>query len=493
MSESIQAERTTKAGYLAMSEMVNTATRLGAMIILARIFSKAEFSSYRQVFLPYVFVMPLLALGLPDGLLYFLSVHKDRARNVLANNLLVLFSTALLFSAFILLGGRYLFSWGFKNPDLASVYLWMVPFAVLSLPIGSVRGCLVVMGQLKSLALFMIANRLVAFGAMAWVAWYTRAFEPTVVAFVIATAVFFPPGMWLMLKSCRTGEWRATKGEIQTQVGYSLPLGLSLIINQASRNLDKIVVAAMCPVEAFAIYVVGAMELPIVNIVANSAAAVITPDFTEYYRTGRKAEMLALWRRATIKCATVIIPVMVFLFFAAKPAVIGIFSESYASSVLIFQIYLFLLPMRMFVFGPVFLATKQTKKIVNRSIVAICLNAILTVGLTWKFEYPGAAVATVLTFVLWIFPYNLVFSCRELDASVAELFDLKKMGLVSVCSLAACCIFFWPQAWRTAWPLVEVSILGVLYFAVAGVLLHLFKLIDIRKVIVGALRSVGVR
>ena len=493
MSETIQAERTTKAGYLALSEMVSTATRLGAMIILARIFTQVEFGNYRQVLLPYAFIMPILALGLPDGLLYFLSIHRDRARNVLANNLVVLIVMSIGFGIFLLVGGNHLLAWGFKNPELVKPYLLFAPFALLSLPTASLRGCLVVMGRLKTLAAYTISNQLIVFAAVMFAAWYTREFEWAILARVIAVALFFIPAMWLMTRACETGAWEVSREQVKTQVGYSLPLGLSSIINQASRNLDKLVVAVMCPTEIFAIYVIGAMELPIINIVANSAASVITPDFTEYYRDGRKAELLGLWRRATVKCATIILPVMVFLMLAAQPAVVGVFSERYAPSVRVFQIYLLLLPMRMFVFGPVFLATKQTRKIVNRSVVALCLNAVLTVGLTWKFGYIGAAVATVLTFVIWIFPYNLVFSCRYLESSLSELFDLKKMGLIMICSLIGCIAFLVPSQFRPSLPLLEVIMMAIIYFLIVGLLMQGLKLIDLEKIVRGGFRSLGLK
>lgn len=489
MPESNQAERTTKAGYLAVSEIVNTATRLGAMILLARIFSKAEFSDYRQILLPYAFIMPLLALGLPDGLLYFLSIHRDRARNVLANNLAVLFGTSLLLFLFVLLGGNHLLAWGFNNPDLSAAYLIFAPFALLSLPTAPLRSCLVVMGRLKSLAGYLVVSRLVVFFAVVGAAWYFRSYEATVMALVISTGLFLPVAVWLMRRSCETGEWRMDMPEMCTQVGYSLPLGLSMIINQLSRNLDKVVVAAMCPKETFAAYVIGAMELPIINIVANSAASVITPDFAELYRDGKKAEMMALWRRTTVKCASIILPVMMFLLWAAEPAVIGVFTDRYTDSVIIFQIYLFLLPMRMFVFGPIFLATKQTRKIILRSAVAIVLNAFLTIMLTMQFGYIGAAIATVLTFVVWIFPYNIWFSCKYLQADLMEFFDVRKLVLILFCSVSGCMIFLLPSSMRPSQPILEVIELAILYFGSVGLMLHAFGLINLQKILVGVYQS----
>ena len=100
--------RTVKAGILASGTFLTTCVRLISAIILARVLSMYDYATYRQTLLAYAFVSPLLMLGLPDALYYFLPGENKRPRSLLMENLLLLSFMAGLFSLFLLFGGNRL-------------------------------------------------------------------------------------------------------------------------------------------------------------------------------------------------------------------------------------------------------------------------------------------------------------------------------------------------------------------------------------------------
>src|SRR5205814_625435 len=96
------------------------------------------------------------------------------------------------------------------------------------------------------------------------------------------------------------------------QVRFSVPLGLATLIGTVSLSLDQVLVAAACAPAAFAVYVNGAMEIPLIGMVTGSVTPVLMVDYARLYREGRLSEIIALIHRAMVKCALILFPAMVF-------------------------------------------------------------------------------------------------------------------------------------------------------------------------------------
>lgn len=107
--------RTFKTGLLSISKMMTTLGWLVASIVLARLFTKEDYGTYKQSILVFRFVAPLLMLGLPQAIYYFMPNEPDKQRNILANNMTALFVMALLFSAFLFFGGNRFLAAGFND------------------------------------------------------------------------------------------------------------------------------------------------------------------------------------------------------------------------------------------------------------------------------------------------------------------------------------------------------------------------------------------
>lgn len=90
--------RTFNAAILGSGRFLVTLTGLVSVAVLSRIFTKTDYAAYRQTLLAYKFVEPLLKLGLPLALFYFLPRNRDRGRSALTGNLVLLFSMGWFFA-----------------------------------------------------------------------------------------------------------------------------------------------------------------------------------------------------------------------------------------------------------------------------------------------------------------------------------------------------------------------------------------------------------
>ena len=95
---------------------------------------------------------------------------------------------------------------------------------------------------------------------------------------------------------------------------FSVPLGLASMVGLMSRSVDKVIVSSMCSPEEFAVYVNGAVDIPLIGILTGSINVVLLPEIVQLYSEGKAEAALSLWRRAAVKCSRILLPSTCFLF-----------------------------------------------------------------------------------------------------------------------------------------------------------------------------------
>jgi O-antigen/teichoic acid export membrane protein len=430
--------RTFKAAILASGEFLSTLVQLATFAVLARVLSMQDYATYRQTMLAYWFAAPLLMLGLPQALYYFLPGEKTRARAILWENIILLTLMGCVFSLFLLLGGNRLLALRFNNPDLANTLLLLAPYPLLVLPAAAIGACLMARERPRELAVFHVLSRFLTGVVIiaAILIWRTPA--AAIVGAVVAAGIILVPSLNLMARSVREGHWRPRLSGMWAQAKFSAPLGLAVTVAGVSYTLDKVIVSAMCTPEQFAIYATGAFEIPLMGVVTGSVTAVLLPDITRLRKEGRSREALALWKRAAVKCSLIILPVMCFLFCMAPEVMSVLFSAKYTQSALPFRLYLLLLPMRVVTFGAMLMAAGKSSLILYRSIVDLLLNLVLSMVLIYFLGYIGAGVAAVLTLYLWTAPYSIVMIARFYDSRLGTVFPYRAILGVLALSVLTC-------------------------------------------------------
>jgi O-antigen/teichoic acid export membrane protein len=437
----MKRSRTVNAGILSFGRALTKVVGLVSAMILARVFAKEDYATYRQSLMIYTFAAPILSLGLPQAIYYFMPNQPDRKRNILANNMATLALTGSLLTAFLLFGGSDFLAKQFNNPELAKTLRVMAWYPLFMFPVSGLGACLMVNNRVKQVASYNIISRIVMFVTVITPVFIWRTPFAGVVGFVLAAAVVMGPALWLMLRAADTGIYRPDLSGIKEQLRFAVPLGLAGIIGQLSVNLDKILVSKFFDPETFAVYVNGAMEIPLIGMITGSATAVLLPDITRMLGTGKNEEALALWKRAAVKCATIIFPVMGFLMVMAPELMALLYGEKYVGSAVPFRIYLLLLPIRIAFFGTIFMGAGKSHLVLTMSAVALLLKIPISIYLVQRIGYLGPAVATVLVVYLWGKAFDVFWARRLLKTSYREILpyrDLSKMLLaIFVASVVA--------------------------------------------------------
>ena len=449
---------------LASGRFLTACVAIVLFAVLSRLFDLRDYGTYRQVLLAYAFLAPLLILGLPQGLYFFLPGEERAPRRVLCENLALLFAAGALFSGLLLLGAGSLAAKGFHNPALASALVVFAAYPLFAVPLQAFGPCLMARDRPRQVAAFNVASRLFLLAAVLAAVWVWRTVSAALIATVVATACSFLVALWLMLAACPGHAWRPRASGLRAQLKFGIPLGIAGMLGILTLKLGQVIVSAVCSPEQFAVYANGAFEIPLIAVITGSIIAVITPDLARCVKGGEHGPAIALWRRAMVKSSTLLLPMMVFLMVWAPDVIVLLFSAKYAASVVPFRILLLAIPLRATSFGAMFLAANRNQLVLYRSLVDLAVAAVLSVVLVQAFGILGGALGIVLMLYIWHVPCNVFLIGRLYGTPFRRVLPLKRLGLVlvaaglaSVPALAACgCL-------PAGSPVLRLGLAGVLF------------------------------
>lgn len=469
----MKRSRTWKTAILASGQVATALVSLLVAMVLSRVFDKPDYATYQQTILVYNIIAPLLALGLPAALYYFLPGEEERARGILAENLLLLTLAGVVFSIFLLLGGNVLLAQRFSNPELEKTLLLFALYPIAALPATATTACLMARDKVSWVALFTIVTRLIRLVVVLSAVWLI---SPTprmaISATVVAAVITFGISITLMLRSMRgTGGSLGLTG-MKAQLAYSVPMGLGAMIATLHRGLDKLVVSLFTIPDNFAVYVNGALEIPFIGVVTGSATAVLLPEMRQLMKANNYPEALRIWKRAGVKAGVIIIPLAGILVAAAPDLMALLYTEKYRESYVYFRIYALLLPIRIVIFGAVFQAAGRTDIILKRAVIALGANLLLSLLFASLFGYELVALATVLVVYLAAVPYSLWMVGKVMGTKVRDVFpwtQVVKLILVStIGALLAILVGNWIP-WDIT--IVHAAGMGIVYAAVMALVL----------------------
>jgi len=388
-----------------ISKTTHSISIFALSIILSRYFTKDDYGTYLHVQLIVNFATWAFLLGLPHSVYYFLPRVAEQKKFIFMT-LSVIVIISLSTSLLVFYNASSLSSL-LSNPaliDLAYIIGLMVLFQI---PLSLFEPLMITVGKIKefsqveiffNLGLFALISAAVLFNADV-----SEILMLTAVLYSLRNAVliYYASKIALSYIKDQVGEAYSFK----QQLDYSLPIGLSMGVMELSRYTDRIIVSNQTNPEDFAVYTRGAMEIPVVSILANTLDNLMMPKFVESYKNKRTDEILHSWHSMIRLMAVFIYPCCLFLITSASLLIPALFSDKYIGSIIIFQIYTLGLLTRISTFNVIMRAIGKTKIILWISLFSILLNIYLTITLMELWGLLGAPIATVVTTAMMRYAY----------------------------------------------------------------------------------------
>ncbi|HQN71867.1 MAG TPA: oligosaccharide flippase family protein [bacterium] len=450
-----------KVFSLSIGKFAHGLITVAIAMIFSRILSKVDLSTYRQTLLAYNFFTPILTLGIPATIFYFLPQEKKRERGVILDNITILFILGIIFTIFLFFGGTELLAARFNNPNLLKTLKWLIFYPLYTFPALGLTFVLIVYNKTKLVAVYEILSNLVMAVLILSAVVLTASYEHPLIIKIAFPLFTLPVLLYLVFTTVKKGFDFPRIKEMKKAVEYGVPFGLSSIIAALSLQLDKVIVSSMCNPEEFAVYSNGAMEVPVVGIITGSIATVIISDMRRHCAENDYASALRIFRKSASVSAMVLLPVMCFLLVFSEGFIEFMFSSKYIESIIPFRVYLFTLPIRIAHYGSAFLALGLKKEVLWKTAGNFIFNAVMSVILVYYIGSIGAAISTVLSLYLWSVPVNLKILSRSFKTSPWQVLPFREIFHIFSVSLVA--VFF-------TLPVKFINLSNVLQFFVGGVL-----------------------
>lgn len=399
-----------RTGVILIGNIAYLTLKLILPIILVRLISKDAFGTYRQTFLVYTTLTTIFLLGIPQSIYYFVpKLSKEKQWDFLIQSLLFLEIISILI-ALLMWNFSGLIAQFFNNPELQQ-YLKIISFyVVFLLPAECFIPLMICLDKQ-----FLAATRKVFFGILFLIAvilplalGYTL--KHVFYALVLTGSIQLFIVLFHIKKAFTQSHFSKDFSLLKSQLNYSLPIGFSSILGILTREIDKYMISFYFLPQQFAVYAIGARELPFVQTITYSVSNVIQPKLVSYYDKNDLNCFFDLWHRSIRKTALVICPLFVFSLVFAGQIILALYTNAYLESVVIFRIYLLALPLRITTYGTVLLAMGSSREVMISTVIALIANIILNVFLIQVLGLAGAAIAT--TIVVYIGVIYLLYQIR---------------------------------------------------------------------------------
>lgn len=221
---------------------------------------------------------------------------------------------------------------------------------------------------------------------------------------------------------------------------YAVPMGVYVITNALSRDLDKLVIGYYENTARLAIYTNCATLLPL-GIVSSAFLTIIIPVMTRLVQQEKyepAGELFQDYLSIGYISTSILSMACIIL---AEEAIFLLYGEKYLPGKTIFILYILVDLIKFANISLVMVAKGKTQSLMYISLGMFVLNGILNLLLYKCVGFPGPAWATVIT-TLGTSVILLKKSGDILGISLIRLFDWKKLGkfnlwLIAVSALAS--------------------------------------------------------
>lgn len=458
-----------RVAYVALGAMLAHVFGLVAAAILSRILTKDVYGTYRQAFLLYQILVGVMGLNIGASMLFFLPRSDAAKRRGIVAQSTVIGLLVGLAVGLVMFAGSPLMGQAISNPDVVPLLYIIAVFAVFNQVTLMVPNALIavdkaplVFGYTVAAAVGRTAVTVVPF--LLGMSLSTVLMIVTLWEFVLAAL-----GLYLMHVTIGIGLRAITWKGLREEFGYMWPLLAAAVIGTVSMQFDKAVISVAFDPAAYAEYSNGALQIPLVFIVISSINTSILPDMSRLAAEGRIDLMLDLWRRAAVKGATLVFPIVVFCLLCPDYIVLVLYGDQYLMSAVPFAIYCVGLLLRVAYFGAVFQAVGRNQVQIVGALVALVSGLVTTLVLVYigrgtilAFAGPaiGTVAATFMSMAVLIGFISRLCACRY--RHVLPLATLGRLALLTLASAAPA----FALRWVPAPPLVKSVLMGTVLVAI---------------------------
>jgi O-antigen/teichoic acid export membrane protein len=436
-------------------------------IVLVRLFDQSEFGTYKQVFLIYATLYGVAQVGMAESLFYFLP-PAGRSGGRYAANALIALGVAGLASFVLLAAAGPGLAQGMGNPALAGPVVLMGLYLLFMLMATVLEIAMISRQRYRLAAASYSASDL----ARALLYLLPLALWPGLEGLLLGAVTFaaLRVAATLAFLAREFGrELRPDWSLLRRQAAYAGPFAVAVAIQIVQTNLHSYAVFYSFDAASFAIYSVGCLQIPLIDLVFSSASHVMMVRMGRARAEGRLDEARRILEDITRKLALVFFPLVCLLIVSARWLIELLFTPAYVAAAPIFMIWSASILASSFQVDGVLRVFARTRFIFFMHSVTLVLVMALIAPFLWMFGLPGAAAVSLIA-TLAAKSVGLWRIKRLLGAPLRSFLPWKALGATLLLSVAAGIPSWLVMVESGTGPLVTLLLGGTVFVAAYGTL-----------------------
>jgi O-antigen/teichoic acid export membrane protein len=459
-------------------------------VVLVRVFHPGEFGTYKQIFLIYAVLFGIAQLGMAESLYYFLPRKSAKDGRIVLNSVITLaFAGSVCLAGLTAFAGRIAASLG--NPEVARYVLPLGAFLLLML-ITAVLEIAMIARKAYLLASFTYASSdavralCLIVPALVW-----KTLDALMAGVIVFGVLRLLSTVWFLAREFGD-ELAVDWTQLGRQFAYTLPFELAIIVDIAQANYHQYMVSHHFGAIAFAVYSVGCLQLPFVDLVAGPACNVMMVRMSEELADGDHPRVLAIWHDTTRKLGLAFIPLFVLLVISAREIILLLFTARYAAAIPIFTLWAVMVPLAVFQTDGVLRVYAQTRFILFLNLIRLGIVAALISGFLAAFGLKGAVLVTLLAVAVSRVA-ALVYGGGLMHSGPARILPWSSLASTTAASIAAALPALFVKTQLHLPPFPSLIAMGCIYsLTYGGIVLGFNLLSDSERLAVsGLIRAEG--
>ncbi len=459
-----------RTAILTLSRLASFGLMLISPIFLVRLLTVVDFGRYREFLLYGAILQSFAQFSINDSLLYCVPANPDSpwrlarqtALLTLCSSLLVVLVLAALDSAS---GGQL-------------VHGYLIPLAaytLFSVNLDFWEYFWLARGHAKPVFFYSAGRLTLRVIVVVIVAMVTHDFHAIIWSLVALEAARLVAAGVALLVFDRSRHEPVLREPWRDQLRFCVPSGTASLLAMLNRNVSNVIVARLLGAAALAQYAIGRFGEPVVTTVRNSISAVILPEMVRKDRgSSSGGTALALWQKATVVNAIMLLPIVVLVARYAVPLVTLVFGSNYVSAALIMQLYMLVVIRECFDFAPALRAVNRTRPLVESNVAGLVTCTVAMLLLIPLAGLPGAMLAFVVASyvdVTW-----LGWRTRQAyGVTVAELIPWRSIARTALAAAVAALLIA-NSVWTDVFGRAGIVLAGLAYLAAYAGLLQVLRI-----------------
>jgi len=416
--------------YVAVGKILAMIVQFAMPLFLTRFLSKYDYGIYSQFYLIFGFLLSILGMGVQSNLYYF--YPKTSADE---QNRLVWGTVALIMSMGCIGCGLFLLpsvSHFIINNEILEKYVFIISACVfLALPSLIVDPLSVVR---KDRLLAMLYHPLEIISKIVLVISFAlvfRTLDSIFYSILILELLIFTFVIIYICKHYRPTSKSISFNLLKSQLTYSLPFGVAVILNTLSGRFDKLLSISFLSPEEYATYSVAFFGIPGIMQIYDSLCQVNVTNMAKLYKEKNMQGVKKEYRGFVIRTLSFSLPIILIVYLFSPQIIEFLFSNTYVDAVPFFRVYILTFILAMFGSGTILRAINKTKLSMWAYLVSVLITIPISYFLIKEFTIWGAISSAVINTV---FPklIQISFEINVIKSSIKEYFPWKDLFFISI-------------------------------------------------------------